>query len=329
MLIVMVVYGHVVFSGSLRQFFYSFHMPAFFIISGMLLKQSSALCKPYKEVLCSKTVSLLVPLMFFELFGILTNILQKGTKLNFFGYATNTLTLDLNCGEGWFLWSLFIGEALLIGLLRLIRHRQAALATSCLLAVLMILGKDVFPRFGPTGFGLLFLVIGFCASDMLSKKYSVPTLIFACAVSIASCFLNGKVDLIRDELGNCIFLYFISAVSGSIFLFQFCMRISSGVWSYFGKNTLTVLGTHDLFILPLKSILGTAEFPLWLAPLVFFGTLLIECGLIPIANRVVPLFVGKRKPVTVMDHILCSPGYVMVPLVVMLQILIWLDLFAA
>lgn len=49
-LILLVVLGHVFETGIINQYIYSFHMPAFFIISGIMQNYSSVLKKPLKDV---------------------------------------------------------------------------------------------------------------------------------------------------------------------------------------------------------------------------------------------------------------------------------------
>ena len=109
-LILLVVYGHIFDLNPLVQYAYSFHMPAFFMISGMLLRHSSTMSKPMGQILLDKIYTLIIPFLFFEVLGVLSNIVRFGVTLNFFGYATNTLLLWCNNGPCWFIWSLFAGE---------------------------------------------------------------------------------------------------------------------------------------------------------------------------------------------------------------------------
>lgn len=70
-LIVLMQIGHIWNVGIIRDFIYSFHMLAFFIISGILFKNSSSLIKPLGIALLGKIWSLLVPYWFFAIFEIL------------------------------------------------------------------------------------------------------------------------------------------------------------------------------------------------------------------------------------------------------------------
>ena len=69
-LILLVVLGHCIDGETyLKTVIYSFHMPAFFIISGILLNYSSAVGKNFGAFLLSRIRQLLIPYILFEFLG--------------------------------------------------------------------------------------------------------------------------------------------------------------------------------------------------------------------------------------------------------------------
>lgn len=327
-LIVFMVYGHVFLSGPLRQYIYSFHMPAFFCVSGILLHYSSSLSKSFFSVVKSKVLALLVPLAFFELFGILTDILRFGFTLNLFGYAYNTLSLDLNNGPCWFLWALFVDEILFIGILKLTKNNWTAMTCLAAAGMLILFCRRYIPLAESTVSGLFFMAVGYFAHQLFTEKQKIPFVLMTAFLSVVSCFLNNKIDEGVFTYGNSLILYAVSAVLGTALLMQMCMRFQSGFLAYFGRNTLAILGTHNLLILPVRTYLNVSADPNAAGFLLLGATLVFTYVLSLLLNRLVPVLIGKKKPQTVMEHIICIPGYIFIPAVIAVQILIRIGFFS-
>lgn len=93
LLIMLAVVGHIWQAGVVHNFIYAFHMPAFFVISGMLMRHTKSYEKTYSRFLIGRLYSFGVPFLFFEILGILTDILRHGVTLNIKGYVFNTISL--------------------------------------------------------------------------------------------------------------------------------------------------------------------------------------------------------------------------------------------
>lgn len=105
-------------------FIFSFHMPMFFIVSGILLAIKNDEVKPLKEVAKSRFRGIIIPYLWFSLFYLIVVVaaLIKGE------IAVQTLYLNIwyvISGYGmnvlWFLPALYLGELLFIFLRRRIR----------------------------------------------------------------------------------------------------------------------------------------------------------------------------------------------------------------
>lgn len=66
-LILCIILGHIYTGGGgIHELIYVFHVPAFFIISGILFNYSKTLEKPFVSVLKKKIKNILVPLIFLK-----------------------------------------------------------------------------------------------------------------------------------------------------------------------------------------------------------------------------------------------------------------------
>ena len=89
LLILLVVIGHVQQNEPftlLKQFIYTFHMPAFFIISGILFDKSRTANKKFFPYVKKKIYTLIIPYFFFEILsGIVFYMAYSGNYSNIKG----------------------------------------------------------------------------------------------------------------------------------------------------------------------------------------------------------------------------------------------------
>ena len=296
-LIIFVVLGHVYETGPANQFVYSFHMPAFFIISGMMQHYSSALKKPLRQALLGKVYSLIVPFLFFEVLGVLSNIVRFGVTQNVFGYAYNTLMLHCNNGPDWFIWALFVGEVMFLLIHKYVSNRYVIWIITLAIGFFMVVNRDFYSTFGSTGVGFMFLTFGYYVAPLFMKPGNKMAFGVALLVSVVSCIMNGKVDLGPWIFGN-VPLYLIGSVSGTFWVIELSKLIHSELLSHFGRNTLTVLGTHQAINLALRSRMGISSYTTLQALVMFLGITAIQLPIIYIFNKFIPFLIGKKKKPT-------------------------------
>ena len=110
-LILLVVLGHCIDDETyLKTVIYSFHMPAFFIISGILLNYSLAVRKNFWGFLLSRIRRLLIPYILFEFLGYLVQCFTEGFYENLNGFIFRAATFQVHTDVDWFLIGLFFGE---------------------------------------------------------------------------------------------------------------------------------------------------------------------------------------------------------------------------
>lgn len=113
MLILLVILGHCINGENyLKNIIYSFHMRAFFIISGILLNYSSTAKKSFARFLLSRTRQLMIPYFVFEFLGYVIQCFSQGFYENINGFIFRTVTFQVHTDVDWFLIALFFGEIL-------------------------------------------------------------------------------------------------------------------------------------------------------------------------------------------------------------------------
>lgn len=113
-LIILVVLGHIItleypLSSFLKRFIYSFHVPAFFIISGMLINPSIVNKYSFIQYVKRQFKKIMIPYFLFEILAVISQMAILSTKyVNFKGALINTLLIYCNAGATWYLATLFI-----------------------------------------------------------------------------------------------------------------------------------------------------------------------------------------------------------------------------
>lgn len=298
--ILLVVLGHIWETDELLPvLIYSFHVPLFFMISGILTAYSGREHRPLRCFILSGLRSLLVPYLFFELVFIVIFGLR-----NHFDFSSQSahiydclLLKPLNVPM-WFLPTLFLSELILILLIRYLQNRKLC-ALICLgLYLLPFLDAgghllpDVLARlFTSTGF----LAAGYFGSDLIRQKE--PPLIALPAAAVVSGILawhNGKTGIYKLTFHNPL-LFTVCAVAGSCCAIFLLKKFRCPLLELIGRNSLTILGLHIIVLRVLQEILGLHTDSIFggLAALVIICLLLAPvCFLL---NRFFPFLVGKKK----------------------------------
>ncbi len=301
-LIVLVVLGHILNYANpeyniipytlAQEFINAFHMPAFFLLSGMLTDGEKWRKRSVGAYFIHKAQTLLVPYVFFECFAILYKhfvlrsvTLTEGIRL--------MLTMRCNVGADWFLPAMFLACALYYLYIRF-PHKIAWGLIGGVLFVLL--------HFTPSGhiWRLLFRgALGFCfmlAGNLLKK----PLTEFKRRRIICAFLLTAVISALylKFSLGNSFFdgvlrtppLYFMSGVCGLYFVMGIARLIPWKWPTKIGENALTVMGTHQLV---LYTVRGHGSI-LWVLGM-FCLIAAVEAVLILTVNRLCPMLVGKKR----------------------------------
>lgn len=339
--IVLMVAGHLI--GSLQtidykpyfspvyQFIASFHMPLFFIISGILLRITKEEEKEMGRILCRKARTLLLPYASFSVIYIVINVwtcifypdlLAFSDLWKFVIYSITFRGVSVL----WFLPSLFFGEILFL-------HCRKKMEDGKLTALFLVTGFLVLffspvlswegweESLGMMAAGALlhtaarsllvctFLLIGYQAARLLQhrERRSAGGFLAGAALLAADgflCFQNGSVDLNYMVFDNFL-LYMLCACIGSFGVILVCKNMyQSKLLIFYGVNSLVIMATHMEF----KVMMYAIRFSYWLNQYVtrakvwvLFFTMavfitVVEAAIVYSYNHYLYFLIGKNKP---------------------------------
>lgn len=322
-----VALGHVLYEGKVDTYVYTFHMPLFFMLSGMTFHIRNE--ETYRTFLWRKFKSLLIPYYLFGLISIciycilgsfvsknLSDVTNIGTQnFSFFHNLYNLLYgSDINFAlkfntSLWFLACLFTIENLAFFCFFLNRvvvkaHRSIFLVICLFLFLILRYSNEFYFHIFNLPMelhrairSLPFFLLGMLWQSHLSNSVVnfKHRLLFA-GIALF-CISTGMYYTFNPIFGvfRSLFLAFISG-TGYIYLCRFIHR--SSFLSYCGKNTLVILVLHKFPVLFFQTLLPWTIVPLknnnlFVAVLVSLISILLclVCGLL--INRYCPFVLGR------------------------------------
>lgn len=248
--IFLVVLGHIGMGNSLQRWIYSFHMPMFFMLSGMLWAGRRGLSCNFMDFLKKRTISLLIP---YVLFRLLLFVYWLCIESHF-------RALDL--GPIWFLIVLYADELIVFLLSRKFRNAVVSYVVLFIISSAVLYVCDVFHFSSNNAFsawftriadGMMWYLAGCVCSlfkERLLRKHNT-ILILAALNSVAVSQINAEVSMWSNVFGF-IPLYILGGLSGTAFLMCLCKEVIKGnrLTEWYGRNTVIILATHE----PIKRV---------------------------------------------------------------------------
>ncbi len=325
--IFLVIYGHGGISDyPVRDFIYTFHMPLFFVLSGLLYKPLSPI-----ETIKKDWHTLLVPYLILNatcLFMFIGIAFLQGNLSWLFlwkrfgaialglGYSTQQwIPVSSPC---WFLIALFLCR-LLLSLIH--RHfTRTTLSALCIISVITAilmsaLNIDTLIPIDSAVMAMPFVGVGY----MMKSVFLRPGIIMRRArlqllaamaflvISIFCCVINGPIDMDYFSHGNSWVLFYIGGACGSAFiicianlLFNSAIdRNGGGCLRTYAVGTLPILGWNLIVIMGVKfavrlflpsiEIAGVVGFVVAVVCFLFFYPIIILC------SKYCPAILGGRN----------------------------------
>ena len=278
-----VVLGHLVtFDSTFFNWIFSFHMPLFFILSGFCINFDK-----YDNFLLffkHKIKTLIVPYFIFCLIAIIVCYLVPSWKSSAFSLLSLKQILYytqpelLHVGQIWFLIALFFSDILFYFLDRFIinKLKKGKIIIIILSLIIMALIGWLLPQYISVPIFLrlpfkidvaltsvVFIAIGYYSKKynifdkIIKKKCSFIIMILCLLVNIIfGTILNGYVNICNFDYSNILF-YYISAISGSIFVIILSSFLeNSEILKYYGNNSLSMFAFHSYFLIIAEIILS-------------------------------------------------------------------------
>lgn len=282
----LVIFAHLngfFISYPINSFIYSFHMPFFFMVSGMLWRTSNSVNRDVEK----SARRLLVPAAFFTIAfvvimlpfyffagegkylsedsGLLChdNMFVMFFEMIIHNIRTLFLSRKMSTVTVWFLFALFYSQ-LTMSLLCNIRQswKFFVLSFFCLLFVGFItFGKLPF-YIGQGVFSFIFFYLGSRIDRSKLNKLKWWYSVICFLVLIVIVHFNGGGDIMNRSFGRYIFpinvlLFALSGVTGSIMLLAICVKLPrSIVIQRLSDSLISIMGFQFIFIYLYKHSVG-------------------------------------------------------------------------
>lgn len=332
--IILVVIGHSTYvSDTVLTWLASFHMPLFFLVSGMLFAHKNSVQEPFPVYVKKRFFGMMIPYFWFSLIyiGVDYYYLYAHPELitKEFIHAAVLQALSLfGISVLWFLPAIFFGEICFYGLMKKCSALTAAMlgfvfvwipvigkkwvetsinmeenAWMTWLGNLLLALLRLFPAvvFLLIGYGIYFLLKRYHFQPVLEIAAGLLLLLFNAAIA----FANGRVDM-HYLVFNHLFYYYAGACSAALGLLLIFRNVKR-IWllAFLGSNSLIVMLTHldcQVMSTAIRFAAGMNQFIPRAKDLMFlvnlYGALLIgELVLIVLVNRIGFFLIGRKKPV--------------------------------
>lgn len=239
--ILLVVLGHASLKNAyVISYIYSFHMPLFFIIAGMLLQITSASNRPYGSVVKGRLYSIMLPYLVFSIIYTLLDIILKDeyTLVN----LKATICLQ-GSGPLWFLPTLFISELLFIAYLKYGGDKLGIIFSIITGSIGLFVPKAIQAA---TGIDILHT-----PNEYLSNIILVVFRSFTCLVFLTVGYIS--VTFISKLKSN-----YVSTIMGVLMMginIPFCLfchyiyKSNDGIWSGADMHNMNLGPSNCMFVL--------------------------------------------------------------------------------
>lgn len=277
--ILFVVFGHTLSGGNVQTYVYSFHIPLFFLISGMVYHDDKL---SFKEFSIKKARQLLIPYLFFGIVSVIlysifgsfvANILGRGGKhFNIFLNFASLLYGNAKMGYYkfnnplWFLPCLFCTNILFYLLKKILKKNHYIIGVISIIASIVIekVGNIALPfSLENALIMLLFFELGYLLFNNRKKlrlMFSVKGVNYFCAIlfiitGATFSAVNGRVRYSVGMYTNLL-LFYLASIMGIMGYLLISYTINKNkILEYIGKSSLAILVLHKFPILFFQSVL--------------------------------------------------------------------------
>ncbi len=272
--IILVVFAHINFTPAILDTIYSFHMPLFFIISGILFNKQKY--SSFWIFLKRKLQTLICPYVLFYslvlIYTYLTKYIVSGfSNFDLSAFANHFLQMFLSQGSAkvvsaplWFVLCLFTVEILYFFISKIDKKILVAIISAACVVIGWLFEVFIVSKYkillpwsiDSALFALGFFAIGNLSSEyinitinqMLKHKYPVlivgMCVIVGLSVTTILAIPNGHVSLGSKILNNG-FIFYLTGLIGSLSVFAISALLRKNKFLTFcGKNSFCIMATH-------------------------------------------------------------------------------------
>lgn len=267
-LIILVVLGHVMPENvDIHKWIYSWHIPGFFMVSGVLLKYTHYGERSLKKVLFNGISRLIIPYFAYSCLLLFARWGASGFDIGVLRWQIMDLCLLCGIGATWFLPCLFIAQLIYVKV-ESISNVFMILMASGLFVIPCVVDADNFMAFVlfRALIAIFFLVIGTIIQCGLFKfiNSNIWTqgiiCIMLCVLSVFVFVTTGSnVAALNVLKFGRYSLYIMNALIGCAMMFAisvFVVKINCNalkeIIAFYGKESLIIMGTHQVIMLVLR-----------------------------------------------------------------------------
>lgn len=301
-------HGHLV-SDDARVLIYSFHMPLFFVLSGVLYKK-----RGFLETLKKTFKSILIPYFIISFICLCYYLILKGLQGDvswmdvwsrvgaiFLGLGYESKNWIPVSSPMWFvvaLWAIY----LLLSLSKKKYYDIAVLVTSFIVS--LVLYKTNVDTLFPIDSALMampFFVVGYKLKEIIInidfKKLIIPALLLLPLWFIAAVY-NGRVDMCGCNYGNSMFLFYLTGMMACFIAISICKIIRVGGGRLYASGTFLVMGFNIIAVNIVESVWITLFPAIPINTLVgmILGLLIVVAfyPIIVLCKKYFPIIIGNR-----------------------------------
>lgn len=279
--IILVIFGHETTYPReiIRGMIYSFHMPLFFILSGIVFGTYNNKKETFRWFVKKKIKAILLPALFFEIvmycWNVLKMLIESGVSKEllfkrFLGIFIQIQYSDYT-GALWFLPCMFLCQIVFYFLFKINKSWIRFLLVLVLYIGAYIWGNAQLP-FLPWAIdvvpvGVLYMFVGFCIRSTV-KKYNeignnlksvviiILMLLYFFTYYISNIKFGNGYALDVREYGNIV-LNTICAISASIAIILMCSLCKKKIdWlGYIGQNSMSYYGLQGVMVGALNTVI--------------------------------------------------------------------------
>lgn len=248
-----------------NKYIYSFHMPLFFIITGILYRihydQTKMITINIKKKFCSLMIPYVIWGFVYESFSTALGFIA-GNNLHELIVKNTTSYIALDASVYWFLPCMFISSIIFL-YIRKFKYADILYFIIYLLGALAANTSMLIEPFLQAFIAVGFIEIGWVLYIFFTSKHSILTIILAFCTWCICAQNNGGVG-IAGRITNNLILFTLAATFGTFVIIQISIKIAES-WKkhnliqFWGVNSMIILCIH-MFVIEIISCINSAIF---------------------------------------------------------------------
>ena len=305
--IYLIVLGHFYSIGEKQ--IYIFHVPLFFVISGILCKKENKAGLFWKKLWYNLAVPMLIMAVINFIYACVLQCLDGTFELKTTYWFVRNVLFGMVSGYGvlWFVLTLAV--------LKIIFQYSPSKVLFNVLVMIMLALAYIYNHIDLSGYPFFlsapstiidvctaypFFALGVYVQDfkgMLNEWNNKMTLVLAFAYGLLFVWIsdlnNNYVAMYRCDYGGHLLWFLVGGIAGSMMIFAVSKLLGHAFKpvTIISRGTIIILGFHKLFIDLVRVFFSESYFDIFLAAVI----VLIFIPLITKAERYFPLLVGKYR----------------------------------